>query len=197
MVVMTRLMRPLLVLLALASVDCAPSAPYVWVDSYTPAFRAPEPYRVQPGDKLSVMVWNQPQLSGSVVVRLDGSASLPLVGDVALAGLTPADAAASVATRLKGLIVDPNVTINVAEPRTPTVTVMGEVRTPGVVPLQPGEGVLQVLARAGGTTPFASRTGVYVVRPGGVRIRFDLERMKQGGGAFSFQLTPGDVVMVE
>lgn len=194
---MTNAMRKILAFAALLAAGCTPTAPYVWADAYKPPFRAPEPYRVQPGDELTLLVWNQAQLSGPVVVRLDGSASLPLVGDVALAGLTPSDAAAAVAARLKGLVVDPNVTINVAKPRVPTVTVLGEVKTPGVVPLQPGDGILQVLARAGGTTPFASRDGIYVLRAEGVRIRFDIDRLRRGSGAFSFTLNPGDVLMVE
>ena len=177
---------------------CARRATYVWADKYDAPAPPPEPYRLQPGDKLNLLVWNQAQLSGPVIVRVDGSAGIPLLGDIALAGLTPAEASAELARRLDGIIVDPRVTVTVAEMRASTVTVIGEVRQPGVIALQPGDGVLQVLARAGGVTAYASHDGVYVLRPKGVRVRFDLERLtRDGGAAARFRLAPGDVVVVE
>lgn len=193
--------RSLLVALAplLAFAACVP-APYVWVDAYEPPLAAPEPYRLQPGDKLNILVWNQAQLSGPVTIRPDGSGGVPLVGDVALAGLTPADAAEQIARRLVGLVVDPNVTITVAESRAAIVTVMGEVKTPGVQAIQPGDGLLQVLARSGGVTDFASHTGVYILRSEGgrnVRIRFDLDKMTRGQASLSFLMRNGDVIVVE
>ncbi len=195
---MSRRTAAALAVVAVLVGGCARRTPYVWAESYNEPAPAPEPYRLQPGDKLNLLVWNQTQLSGPVIVRADGSAGIPLLGDVALAGLTPAEASADLTRRLDGIIVDPRVTVTVAEPRVPTVTVMGEVRQPGVIALQPGDGVLQVLARAGGVTAYASHDGVYVLRPKGARVRFDLDRLtRDGGAAARFRLGAGDVIVVE
>jgi protein involved in polysaccharide export with SLBB domain len=52
-----------------------------------------EKYLIGPGDALYLRVWRQPELNGNVIVRADGLARLPLVGDVAVARLTTAELA--------------------------------------------------------------------------------------------------------
>jgi polysaccharide biosynthesis/export protein len=81
--------------------------------------------------------------------------------------------------------------------------VLGEVKGPGMKDLEPGSGVLQALALAGGFTDYAQLDGIYVLRrqpesPAPQRIRFDYEAVSrtQGKGA-SFVLHTGDVVVVE
>lgn len=80
------------------------------------------------------------------------------------------------------------------------ISVLGEVARPGVFSLEPGAGVLEALASAGGATEFADRGRIFVLRRRGerppLRIRFSWARLAEGGGA-AFALADGDVVMVE
>jgi hypothetical protein len=80
--------------------------------------------------------------------------------------LTPAAAAAEVKKRLDGLVVDPHVAVSLTSYRVATVSVVGEVRQAGSYPLRPGEGVLELLARAGGLSEFANKGRIFVVRRG-------------------------------
>lgn len=178
---------------------CATDGPWVWVDDLSDSALKPSPYKVMPGDRLIVNVWNQAPLSGEVLVRPDGNITLPLVGDVYVLGLTPPEISDEVKKKLTGLVVDPNVAIALANTRSPTVSVVGEVRTAGSFELRPGEGVLEVLARAGGLSEFANRSRVFVIRRSETkRVRFDYDRLSRAHGTgVKFLLQDGDVVVVE
>ena len=90
-------------------------------------------------------------------------------------------------------------TVSLEDTRTPMVTVLGELVRPGVYPLEPGSGVLEAVANAGGLTEFADRESIYVVRKTPhLRVRFTYEALLWNDSrATSFRLAPGDVVTVE
>lgn len=197
-------MRPLhgllvIVFACVAAPSCVSDGPFVWVDDLSPGALKPPPYRVMPGDRLVVNVWNQPPLSGEVLVRPDGNITLPLVGDIYVLGLAPPSISDEVAKKLNGLVVDPHVSVALANTRAPMVSVVGEVRTAGTFELRPGDGVLEVLARSGGLSEFASRDRVFVIRRSeNMRVRFDYEKLARANGAgVQFLLQDGDVVVVE
>lgn len=194
------MLRPLLLLLPLvAAFGCALDGQYVWVDELPSGALKPSPYQIAAGDRLVVNVWNQPPLSGEVLVRPDGNITLPLVGDVQVAGATPEQAGEAVVRKLSGLVVEPHVAVSLAGTRAPTISVLGEVQQAGTFELRPGEGVLEVLARAGGLSEFARKDAIFVVRRSqGLRVRFDYRRLAQASGAgVAFELQDGDVVVVE
>lgn len=179
---------------------CAATSPYVWVDDLPPAALAPEAYRIQPQDTISVQVWNQSKLSGDVRVRPDGQVTLPLLGDVAVGNLTPAGAAQQIEHRLEGLVVDPKVTVSVKEGQPASFSVVGEIKSSGSYPLHPGMGLLQAIATAGGLTEFSNSNKIYVIRKdtGLRRIRFTYKKLSQAEGrGVLFQLRDGDIVVVE
>lgn len=153
-------------------------------------------YRVVPGDGLDVFVWNQERLSGRFKVRGDGVLTLPLAGDLRVAGLTPEEVAHGIAVSLEGYVRDPKVTVLVAEPHLPRISVLGEVRQPGQFEVGRGESVLDMLARAGGLTEFADPDSIYVVR-GDTLIRFSYEQMISGrSSGTAFRLRERDVIVV-
>ncbi len=154
------------------------------------------------GDSINVQVYGQPDMTGTVYVGENGSISLPLVGSVPVAGLSPLDAASRVekALRQKQLLVDPHVTISIVQSHGGRVSVMGEVRTPGRYAIDPDTTIFDILALAGGTTENAADV-VYVLRQdaGGNVSRFpvDLKEMRgQGGAAPMRTLTSGDSLLV-
>jgi len=183
---------------------CKTPGEYVWADGLpaSPGDR-PRDYLIQSGDIINIRVWNQDSIATRARVRPDGKVSLPFVNDVEAAGATPSALAARIQARLKDFIVNPVVTVSLEEPRPLMVPVIGEVVRPGNYPLEPGSGVLQALATAGGTTPFADRDWIVVIRqkPDGTgvqRIRFTYSLLTQvEGRAATFRLQAGDVVVVE
>ncbi len=160
-------------------------------------------YVIAAGDVLQVRVFQQEAVSARVRVRADGKVSLPLVNDVLVAGKSPAVLAAELQVKLKDFINTPVVTVSLEEMRPVLVSVLGEVTRSGVVTIEPGSGVLQALAAAGGLTDFAHRDGIFVLRktagqPAPRRIRFTWEALSRGEGAAArFTLLPGDVVVAE
>jgi len=173
--------------------------PFVWVHELNQDQVRPEAYRIRVGDALSVRVWKQEQLSTEAKVRPDGKITVVLVGDVAVENRTPVEASQLIAGALKGLVVEPRVSVAVVEPRIANVSVLGEVRAAGRYPLEPGETMLHILAKSGGLTEFARSDRIFVVRQTMTpsRIRFSFQELTQPGRGLDFQLRDGDVVVVE
>jgi len=117
-----------------------------------------------PGDSVTVQVFGQPD-AANIYVGDDGSISVPLVGNIQVAGISPVDAAARVAKALKdgGYFVDPHVTIFVTQGRSQLVSVLGEVGSVGRYPITPRTTIVDLLAQAGGVKESASDVG-YVLR---------------------------------
>jgi polysaccharide biosynthesis/export protein len=170
--------------------------------------QAPDPppgtseYIVGIGDMLNVQVFEQDKMSAKVRVRSDGRITLPFLNDVPAAGKAPVKLAAELEEGLKAVVLNPKVTVFVEESKPPTisVSVLGEVSKPGVQLLEPGVGVAQAIASAGGLTPFAKKNRIFVVRAGiqPPRIHFRYDALtREVGPASSFRLRAGDVVIVE
>jgi polysaccharide export outer membrane protein len=163
------LVRPAaaLVLLAVASAQerppatpsPAPSPPAAASPSPTPsppATPAPE-YRLGEGDVLEVVVFANDDLSRATTVQTNGAISLPLLGEVPVAGLTVAEAKQKLTTLLaRDFLVNPQVDIKIKEYQSQFVTVLGEVNTPGRKGLRGRTRIIDALVDAGGFTPRAS-----------------------------------------
>lgn len=174
--------------------------PFVWVDNLPAANYQEQPYAIRPGDEVEVRVWNQDQLQTTARVRTDGRITIPLAGDVEIAGVTPPDAAKAVSKRLEGIVLDPRVSVIVRQGRPDFVTVLGEVRNSGRFPLEQGETILHQIAKAGGVTEYAANEGIFVIRrqPEPLRIRFSYSKLAHGvGRGLDFVLRDGDVIVVE
>ena len=136
-----------------AAMGCGPSGQYVWVDqvpSSSFTLRDAPQYVVAPGDLLNVRVYGQDALSAHARVRTDGKLTIPLAGDVAMAGRTTDQLAAAIGPRLKDYVKDPSVSVTVEEIAPISVTVLGEVSRPGVISMERRAGVLDAIASAGG-----------------------------------------------
>ena len=141
-----------------------------------------EPYRVQPGDLLTVSVWKEEALQGEALVRPDGGLSFPLVGDISATGKSVAELTQEFTTRLERYIPSPVVTILVKQINGNHVYVVGKVNHPGEFPFSRPVDVMQALALAGGTTPYAALNDIVILRRenallSAIRFRYgDVER---------------------
>jgi polysaccharide biosynthesis/export protein len=155
-------------------------------------------YKMVVGDKLRVEVYKDPQMSQSLQIRPDGKITLPLVGDIPAAGKTPAALRDTLTTSLKDFITNPVVTVIVVEAQPQTVSVIGEVNTPGTHPIKAQTTVIEALAMAGGFKDFANTKNITIQRStptGTTRIKFNYkDAIKSETKQMCVQ--PGDVIIV-
>jgi polysaccharide biosynthesis/export protein len=150
-------------------------------------------------DVLRVNVWKNTDLSQTVTVGPDGFVSLPLLGDVHVAGMTAKQLAQSLSSRLNAYVVSAEVTVSVVEIRSRQVYVMGQVAKPGEYSLVAPITVLQLIAQAGGLSTFAKRKEIFVLRgtkENVQRLKFNYVNAIRGDVHQNIDLQPGDTVVV-
>src|SRR5437762_488590 len=157
-------------------------------------------YKIGPEDVLDIAVWNNTAISRAVPVRPDGKISLPLLNDVQAAGLSAMQLRDILAKKLAEYVPAPEVSVIVREVHSFKVAVIGEVRLPGHYELKSRTTVLDILAKAGPFTDFASRARIFVLRLNGAtkkRIPFNYNKVIAADGEHeNFFLQPGDIVVV-
>jgi polysaccharide export outer membrane protein len=126
---------------------------------------ASTPYRIGPFDKLEVIVFSVPELSGKFQVDAAARLSLPLAGTIDAAGLTPRELSQAIDQRLRGTYVkNPQVTVNLEETTSQVYTVDGQVGQPGSYPALGNISLMRAVANAKGATEFARLDDVVVFR---------------------------------
>lgn len=157
-------------------------------------------YPIQPGDLLEVSVWREDYLEREVLVQPDGMIAFPLAGDVRAAGRTISDLREDLARALSRYIPEPVVTVSVKEIRGNRIYVIGQVQRPGQFVMNPTMDVMQALALAGGTTPFAALNDIKILRRSGPRqtvIDFRYGDVEKGRNLEqNIVLQSGDVIVV-
>lgn len=197
-----RMVFTALALLALTA--CATTATDEQVSAKKEAPAKAAPYKLGVDDRVQVAVWRNPDLSVEVPVRPDGKISVPLIGDVQAAGLTPMEVAASIKGKLAYFIREPYVSIIVTELQSheyvSRVRVTGAVRNPQSIPYRQGMTVLDAILAAGGVNDFAApnRTRVHRKDKNTVEvIPVHLGTiMTKGGLETNIYVKPGDVIAV-
>ena len=149
-----------------AQLACSPRAP-----TYDYA-KEPDPrkseYIIGNGDSLSINVWKNQELSTSVVVRPDGTITMPLVGDVRALGRTPSQLKVVLAGKVSQFVkLDASqITVAVNEVRSYKFTVSGEVGRPGIIQNSTYVTVTEAIMMAGGFTRFANPDKIVILRKG-------------------------------
>ena len=122
-------------------------------------------YRIGPFDKLSIQVFGVADLSGKFQTEGSARLSMPLIGEVDAAGVTPADLAHTIADRLRANYVrDPQVTVNLEETTSQVFTVDGQVTQPGSYPVVGDMSLMRAVATAKGVSEFGRLEDVVVFR---------------------------------
>lgn len=155
-------------------------------------------YVIGPGDDLQLTVWNEPKLSNSgIPVRPDGRISIPLLGDVPAAGMTPMLLGRDIASRLQKFVTEPQVTVTMVNMAPKVIYMIGEIGHTGPLVLTPGMTPLQAIAAAGGLTPYAKKK-LYILRKsdrGEQKIYFNYKKALNNGDMQGITLMPGDTVV--
>ncbi|MBC6983545.1 polysaccharide biosynthesis/export family protein [Caulobacter sp. 17J80-11] len=122
-------------------------------------------YQLGPADKMRVLVFDEPNLSGEFVVSGAGQVSYPLVGDVMAQGLTVAEFQGELQSRLAaGYLRDPRVSVEVLAYR--PFYILGEVNKPGQYPFTDDLTVLNAVAGASGFTYRANTKRIFIRHAG-------------------------------
>jgi polysaccharide biosynthesis/export protein len=200
----TRVAAHAVLLATLAGCASAPTGKFVWLDDLPQAaIGAPgETYLIGPYDVVSFTAFNHPEVSGRGGVRTDGNITVPLLGDVLAAGKTPTALAQEIEKQLgaKNLVVGARVTVVLDQVAPIRVSILGEVKAPGLYTLEAGSGLAEALATSGGFSEFAHRDQLYIIRrvPELIRIRFKYSDLTSAtGNALTFRLKAGDTMLVQ
>ena len=123
-------------------------------------------YRIGALDKLAIQVYGLPDLSlKEIQTDASGRISVPLAGSIEAGGRTPAEVEQLIEDRLRAEYVrHPEVTVNLLDAVSETVTVDGQVEKPGVYPVLARMTLMQAVASASGTTDDAKLDDVVVFR---------------------------------
>jgi polysaccharide export outer membrane protein len=154
---------------------------------------------IGPGDLVDINVFDTPEMAQELRVSDAGTVRLQLIGDVKLAGETPAAAAKIVEDALVGkkIMHAPQVIVKVVEYATQDVSILGQVRNPGTYPVTTPQTVLRVVAMAGGLTDVADRNiMIERHRDPSEKIKYYLANDAQEVLSASPIVYPGDTVVV-
>lgn len=161
---------------------------------------ADKAYYIGPGDVIEISVWKDPDLSRQVIVPPDGVISFPLIDNIRVENLTVSDLKKVVAQKLSEFIPDATVTVMLTEINSLKAYVIGKVNASGEFPINLETNVMQILAKAGGLTPFASGGNITILRQKNdqiTKIPFDYGEVEKGKNLEqNIILQPGDVVVV-
>jgi polysaccharide export outer membrane protein len=190
-----------IVLLALAG--CVNNLPSAQTIAPAPPTEAASNYRIGPGDVLNVFVWHNTDLSAQMPVRPDGRISLPLVGDVVAAGMTPTDLAAEIQGKLKSYVKDPLVTVIPTQfvgLFTRQVRVIGEAVQPRAIPYSASMTALDVMIAVGGLTKYADGDRAVLVRNvNGQQQSYEVHLdslVRDGDVSQNVAMQPGDILII-
>lgn len=180
----------------------------------------PTSYKIDPGDVLSIVVWDHPELTNAATgiagpgaapadvaatvqppagfpVDHDGTIQFPYAGSLKVSGLTEEQARNLLTSKLSRYIRQPKVTLRVQAYRSKRVYVDGEVKIPGLqaindIPMT----LIEAINRAGGVLPTGDQSQV-VVNRGGTNYQINLPQLVQRGvNPANILLADGDVVRV-
>ena len=211
---MSRLATPFLVALlsgVLSAQAANPQTPVASASSSEAKSAASDPNAAQGHDNsfvignddiLAINVWKEPDVSRPAVpVRSDGKISLPLVGEVQAAGLTPLKLEQAIAAKLQSLISQPEVTVIVQQINSQKYNVLGQVNHPGTFVITNSLTVLDAIAISGGFRDFAKQKAIYVLRQNAdgtqARLPFNYKEVVKGKNAEqNVKIQPKDTIVV-
>ena len=128
-----------------------------------------QPYRLDAGDTVRIIVFEQADLTNSYAVDQSGFVSFPLIGSVEARGRTVEELETDITGRLsQGFLRDPDVSIQVDRHR--SFFILGEVEQPGQYAYVPGINVQNAIAIAGGYTPRANQSVADITRKVGGKV---------------------------
>lgn len=164
-----------------------------------PAVADESEYVIGVDDVLNVIVWRNEAFTRTVRVRPDGKITLPLINDIPASGFTPTELRRMITASLTDYVDNPRVSVIVQEINSANITILGEVRKPGVYPLKAHMTMFDAVALAEGFSDFASPNNIVILRKNGgdlTRVRVKYLDAVKGGKMNDLRLETGDTILV-
>jgi polysaccharide export outer membrane protein len=156
------------------------------------------PFILGAEDQITVLVYGSAEFSGAHLIRPDGKITMPFLGDVVAAGLSPIELGNVVKDRLKKYLVEPDVSVSVNAVNSKRFYIQGEVNKTGAFPLLVPTKVLEALVNAGGFRDFANQKKIVIMRMTGERLNFNYKEVIKGKKMDqNIYLKPGDIIIVK
>ena len=156
------------------------------------------------GDTLKITVYQNPDLTvDGARVSENGQINFPLIGSVAIGGLTVSVAEQKIAKMLRdgGFVLRPQVTIQVAQIRSSVISILGQVAKPGRYPIESvGAKVSEMIAAAGGVVPGGADVVTLVGTRNGRHIKLDIDLpaiLQAGKAELDVAVDNGDIIYVD
>jgi len=148
----------------------------------------PDGYVLGQGDRISIQVFDEPDLTMEATIGASGVINYSYLGNVRVADRTPQQIESNIVELLQdGFLVNPSVNVTVAQYR--PFFINGEVRSPGGYPYQPGLTLDRAIALAGGLTDRASDRKITIVKAG--------QASDERRATMSTRIAPGDIISVK
>lgn len=153
---------------------------------------------IQPGDQLNIEVFGDRSLTQIVRVSTEGKIDYPLIGSLAVAGMSPPAATQKITEALRKYLTHPLVTLSVVAAGSMSISVIGNVKTQGEYQIRSGGRLSDAIAAAGGFGPTdGDLPMVRITSPGGSIKEVSLQELFHGGDAsLNVPLTDKSVVNV-
>ncbi len=157
-------------------------------------------YKIQPGDRLSIVFFRHPELSTKdekrgILVSKNGNIVLPIIGRIKVSGLTKSQLQELLEKKYSRYVRNPNIYIEVLNKR---IYVLGEVRKPGVFHITDDKvSLIEVLSKSGDLTDYGKRE-VYIIKGGlknPVVLRINLSDINSLATS-NLYLQPEDIVYI-
>ena len=165
---------------------------------------AKKDYRLQPGDRINIKIYPEDQYikGGELQVSPEGNITMPLLGKVAVAGMSMAEAVQMLERIIdKDYLADPEVAIEILESKQKSFVILGQIKKPGTYQFPAGSAsisLLEAISTAGGFSDIANIKKVKVLRREGNAkrtIQANAEAIISGSES-DIQIQEGDVVNV-
>ncbi len=148
-----------------------------------------ENYRLGQGDRISIQVFDEPDLTMNTQVGASGSINYSYLGDMQVENKTAEELEKDIVRLLEdGYLVNPSVNVTIVEYR--PFFINGEVKQPGSYPYQPGLTLDKAITLAGGLTDRASKRKMFLIsaqNPNGKQKKVTLQN----------KVGPGDIISIE
>lgn len=150
-------------------------------------------------DSIEIRVFREDDLTTRSQLSTAGTVSMPLIGNVRLAGLTTDSAARVIEAKLRdGYLVRPEVTVSIVDRVRKTVTVLGKVQSPGVFRLDPNRQLTmaEAIGMAGGLQRIANSKKVTLTRRNSNEPKVVNFKDIASGRARDIPLSDGDIIFI-
>lgn len=146
-------------------------------------------YRLGAGDAVRILVYDEPDLTVETTINDNGNINFPLIGLVSITGKTGPQIEALIHDRLSnGYLLNPSVQVDIITYR--SFYIHGEVNKPGAYAYQPGLNIDQAIALAGGLTPRASVSKIYLKKS-------ETNGEKDKKVEITYSVSPGDIITIK